>query len=499
MSSPPSVTTGVQEPRVASCPRPAWTYGDEAIALAKSANLHLDPWQELLVRVIFAVSASGKWAARDVAYLVARQNGKGGVLEAVALYCMFLGDEREILWSAHEFKTAKAAYRRLKSLIQEAPHLYELVERRGTQVVGFRQSNEDTSITLRDGTVLRFMARSNQTGRGFSPQRLIVDEAQECSEDTRQALLYTISAQENPQVVWCGTVPSEKNNAEVFTSLRDRGRAGGDPLLAWLEWSVDPELGDMSDRKAWAQANPALGYRITMETIEAEWLSATTEQARMGFARERLSMWGDADDFQERWGVIDEHSWASSGWSSSDPAEVARWMLDPVSFGVEVSPDYAWASIAAVGDAFDGGEAVELIEHRVGTSWLVSRLVELVEHGPKHVVIDPRSPAAAFTEILRSHGVKVTEPKTAEVVRAAGSFYVGCTHGGVRHLAAEDQAPLDDAVATAQKRKVGDAWLWDSVPGSSPLRAATLALLGHRTAPEPEARSAYEDHDLTTV
>ena len=84
----------------------------------------------------------------------------------------------------------------------------------------------------------------------------------------------------------------------------------------------------------------------------------------------------------------------------------ADWLacLDPrsqlvgrVAFGLDVSPDRAWASIAAAGRRADGLTHVELVDHQPGTGWVVDRLVELVErHSPVAVVVDPGSAAGAL-------------------------------------------------------------------------------------------------------
>ena len=64
----------------------------------------------------------GKWAAFEVGLIVARQNGKGTVLEALELAALFLfPDVRLILHSAHEFKTAQEAFLRVRALIEDNP------------------------------------------------------------------------------------------------------------------------------------------------------------------------------------------------------------------------------------------------------------------------------------------------------------------------------------------------------------------------------------------
>lgn len=481
-------------PRVCNCPPGpvASSAVDEVVALAASAGLILDPWQCFVLEVMLRERPDGRWLAREVAYLVARQNGKGGVLDALCLAALFLfDDENEILFSAHEFKTAKKAYRGLKNLIKRTPHLYAQVERRGTRVVGFRQSNEDTSITLRNGCVLRFMARSSNTGRGFSSQRLIVDEAQECSEETRQALQYIVSAQPNPQIIFTGTVPDpERNNGEVFESLRDRGRAGGDTTLSWMEWTPDaPDDTDIEslidEIEAWLATNPGLPYRITTETIEAERNAATTDRARRGFCRERLSWWPGGKG-GPTYTVIPEQDWKT--------AHQVVDLADPVAMAIDVSPDGESAAIAAAGTAVGRAPAaaVEVIAHHPGTAWVANELAGIVaRQKPKCVMVAADSPAAALLPDLERAGIEVTVVATTDHKRAVAALRSGVIERRVLHRA---QPELTAAVAAGVRKTLGDGWLWSrrsSAEDICPIVAAGLAHWGHLQVEDPPTEVGY--------
>jgi phage terminase large subunit-like protein len=88
-------------------------------------------------------------------------------------------------------------------------------------------SHGEEGIELHGGQRLRFLARSKSSGRGFSPQRIIFDEAQELPKVATEAMLPSMRAQRNRQAIYTGTVPGpEINNPDHWTRLRDRGRAG---------------------------------------------------------------------------------------------------------------------------------------------------------------------------------------------------------------------------------------------------------------------------------
>lgn len=489
---------GEQEPRASAIPPAVGSAGPDAALLAESSILlgepfELMPWQRWLIDRILGIREDGRWAARDVAYLVARQNGKGGVLHALELAGLFLFDDvKEILHSAHETKTAKKAYRELKSIIEDTPHLYAQVERRGKRVVGFRESNENTSITLKDGSVIRFIARATNTARGFSSQWIVIDEAQICSAEARNSIFYVSRAQDNPLRIWCGTVPDPAHAyGDVFRSMRDRGRAGTDPHLMWAEWSVDPDLPVEAFREnddAVVSATPALGHLVDWETVDSERAAATSHEDWLGFCREALSWWPSGVESLP-WEIWPEATWLAAG----VPMEEIQ-LADPVTFAIEVSPGLEKAWIGAAGAASDGErQMVELVEVLEDTSGLVDKVVELVgRHGARGVVVDERSPAAVFGQALEAQGVTVFSPGTPDVVSAALGLAVGITTGDVVWPAGIDTTDvLSRAAGVAARRRSRDAWLIDrhGDPDALPLVVVALALWGHQqpvqVAPDP--------------
>lgn len=462
--SPPAVLLGSQEPRLRNAPPSTSSAVDEAVDLAASAGLVLDPWQRLSLEIMLGETPSGMWSAFEVALLVARQNGKGGILEARELWGLFLGGERLLLHSAHEFKTAKEAYLRIKGLIEGAPHLFALVKRRGDRVVGFRQSNEDTSIELQNGARLRFMARSGSTGRGFSAQTLLVDEAQILPAATMDALMPTLSAMPNPQIIYTGTVPRPEDNGEHFTSLRDRGRAGDDPQLAWLEWSIGEDHQDLDDRAAWSAANPALGYRLTEAFTEKERASLTDD----GFARERLSLWSSRKGRT----VIDMDRWASL--ADPKPPKVTE-----VGLALDVTPDRSTGSVAFAGRRPDGRRHIEIVRNAPGTAWMVDLVVQLRSEKPDAIVmVDATGPAGSLIDDLETAGIGVVVASARDMAQACGSFYDAAT-AEVATITHFDQPVLNVALGAARWRSLGDARAWhrkDATADISPLVAGTLAL-----------------------
>jgi len=473
------VLFGHQTPRVRTVPWYGFSVGTEAIELAAAAGLILDPWQELAVMDIMGMAEDGLWAAFEAALIVGRQNGKGSILEAVELAGLFLLGEKLIIHTAHEFKTAAEGYLRIKSLIQETPFL----DRRVKQYHG---SHGDEGITLKTGQRLRFLARSKGSGRGFSCDRLIYDEAYELPAASVAASLPTMSARPNPQVIYASSAPLDTSETLKLIVARGRQEPGTDfKSLCYHEYGADPKGYDVSadgkrmrldldDRRGWADSNPGLGRRIR-ETFILKERAAMTD---IDFARERL-------------GVIDEAG-INAAISPEDWEDVRNphsRVNDPVSFAFDTNPDRTWTSISVAGRSTTGKIHTELIDRLRGTGGAVDRIVELWEDWePKFVVVDAMSPAASLIPELAERGIEVRVTNTREYGMACGQYFDLVDQ---KRLVHPGQSQLTAAVANGTKRILSDTgtWGWARKDSGdiSPLVSSTLAVFGYfLTIAEPE-------------
>jgi phage terminase large subunit-like protein len=155
LDAPRSVLLGDQRPRIASVPPSGWSEGERAADLAAAVGLRLDDWERWVLDQGLGRDDSGQWTAFEKALIVSRQNGKGAILEALELAALFLDDFGAdlILHSAHEFKTASEAFRRVQGRIDNHPSF-----RRRVRQVYLQRGAE--SIELKNGKRLRFIART---------------------------------------------------------------------------------------------------------------------------------------------------------------------------------------------------------------------------------------------------------------------------------------------------------------------------------------------------
>jgi phage terminase large subunit-like protein len=206
-------------PRVRHAPRAASSDADDATFLASGYGLTPDPWQEDILDDWLGRRADGQWAAAKCGLCVPRQNGKNALLEMRELFGMVALGEK-FLHTAHEVKTARKAFLRIASFfenVRQYPELAALAKE-------IRKTNGQEAIVLTNGGSIEFIARSKGSGRGFTVDVLVCDEAQFLSDEEFEALGYTVAAAPlgNPQFIVTGTPPDpEKGEAgEVLTRLR---------------------------------------------------------------------------------------------------------------------------------------------------------------------------------------------------------------------------------------------------------------------------------------
>ncbi|MFI8660118.1 hypothetical protein ACIGKR_09015 [Rhodococcus qingshengii] len=478
---------GAHMPRIRIAPTETYldTFGPEAVAFAAKYGLVADRWQALVLDDWLAFRPDGKWACSRCGLSVPRQNGKNGVIEIRELFGMVeLGEH--ILHTAHEVKTARKAFKRLKHFFGEKPNdpsakFPEL----NALVVELRNTNGQEAIVLSNGGSIEFVSRSKGSARGFTIDIVVMDEAQELSNDAFEALGPTTRSAplKNRQFIYTGTPPGPKNNGEVFTRHRTLTMEGKKSRSLWSEWSC-PDGVDYDDPHAQAQANPALGGRLDLETISEDRDDFTDE----GFARECLGMWSAAATHSP----IDLVAWANDAVNFDNPLyEEWHAQIDSMpALGIDVAPDNATASVSAAGRRIDGMPMVEMLENRTGIGWVVEYVKAVYRKGKfRGVVIDGASQASPLIEPLETAGIPVIVTGAQYMGTSCANFYRKAMQGEMVHL---DQPTFNTAVADARKRNIGVDGLWgwnrkNTTVDITPLVSGTLAL-GSIDAPIPKPK-----------
>jgi hypothetical protein len=465
-----------ERPRILHVPRFSTSAGDEVIDLAASAGLILDPWQQFVLRNAMGERADGRWSAFEVGLVVARQQGKGSVLEARELAGLVLFGEKQIVHTAHELKTSMKHFKRLVRLFDGSDDL----RRRVKKVIN---SNGKEGLEMANGAVLECLARTKNAGRGFTGDLVVLDEAYALTDEQMEASMPTMLAVDNAQVWYTSSPPLDAISGQILMAVRDRGESGGAGRLAWFDYGLAGSLDqveemDLDDKASWMAALPSMrSGRVREENVQVM-RDVLTDK---GFAREILGIWPPKPS-QLGFRVIAEKYWKAM----LDPA---AQMTGRPAIGVYVPPDRSYSAIAAAGARDGGGRMVELTgndadgdDYRPGTAWIVPRLKRVDAHEPSVMVIDDK----AVADEAEAAGLVVHRAGVADVVTGCQLLFDGMAgadpHGRtVYHLG---QQAMTDAAAGAVKRKIGNSWAWeryDLTTDVGPLAAASLALFGHCT------------------
>lgn len=484
------VVRGVQVPRVSLSPDAVWSEAEDCAELATYYGLSPDPWQKNTLDCWMGRDAGDRWAAGRWGIAVPRQNGKNGLVEMVELYFMtILG--LSILHTAHEVKTARKGFMRILSFFdneRKFPELKRMVKgaprkTNGQEAIFLHAPDctdlDNDSCKCKGGSV-EFIARSKSSGRGFTADVLICDEAQEYGDEAQAALLPTISSAPSgdPLQILLGTPPGPGADGSVFTRLREAGHEGA-PRVAWCEWSSEVGV-DTADRSNWFATNPSLGIRLNISTVADEFGGMSPDM----FARERLGVWNDAADGSAAFNFT---KW--QGLRSGPPSDGARV------FGVKFAADGSSVSLGACVNPEEGSPFVEGIASRRmgdGTQWLVDFLVERKSEVAQ-IVIDGRSGVGFLVDALRQEGVGkrvIIVPKADEAISAHTMFDQAITEGTISH---GGQSGLDDEIRDAKRRPIGNlggfGWAPRTEGGSVGLvDAVTLAFWGARTTKRKPGR-----------
>jgi len=491
---------------------------------APAFGYDLDDWQRWWLAEACGTRPDGRWAAFEVAGICSRQNGKNAMLEVRELGGLFLFGEGMIIHTAHEFKAAAEHFRRVRDTIASYDELSKRVKRVMT-------SHGDEAIELRPTPTLvfgpgakrvrksvtgrlRFLARSRGSGRSFTADCVVYDEAMFLTDEQVGASMPTMRAVPNPQMYYTASAGMKDS---VQLAMVRRRILRKDPTVMGAEWSIDPHLDtcprdevrgrkanhyvvcsrhdDRDDPRSWAKANPAFGRRIFYDHFSREFASMSPS----AFDRELLGV-GDWPPEEESWSVVSQEAW--DGCAMTDPGGAVR----PLAFALDVNPEMTVATIAAAWERpepqltvarkvyfSDGAEfsAAQPRGRRVvleiprgcsreGTDWVIPRLAELRRQWRPSAICIPRNgPAASLADAAERLGMEITKASSADEAAAFALMVTGIRNKEIVHLGRENAPALWSAVASAETREVGDggrSWSRrNSEEDITPVTAATLA------------------------
>ena len=190
--------------------------------------------------------------------LCSRQQGKTHLARMVMLGHMFLFDSPNVLIMSSNRSMALDTFRQVAYAIENNDGMRK-------QVKQIRYANGTESIELKNGHRLDVVAATRDGSRGRTASLLYIDEIREISEEGFRAATPTTRAKPNAQTLL--TSNAGDSFSTVLNDLRERAMSFPPKTFGFYEYSA-PQFAKITDRDAWALANPALGYTVTEEALE---------------------------------------------------------------------------------------------------------------------------------------------------------------------------------------------------------------------------------------
>lgn len=198
---------------------------------------------------------------------VARKNGKSLLGASIALYHLYADGEEsaEVLLASSDQRTAEVIFKVARRMV-------ELDDR----LAGVTQIFQDRIYVPETDSVLEPLPANAKNLQGRNPSCSLIDEVHVSDADTWDALALAGGTRARPLTLGlsteCGDDPDN-----LMARLVEHGRYGGDRSFAFREYTA-PIGCELTDRTAWAAANPMLGDTLDPDHL-ATVLGTTREAA----------------------------------------------------------------------------------------------------------------------------------------------------------------------------------------------------------------------------
>lgn len=471
-----------------------YAYSDgEAVAemFIEDGGATFYPAQKEELILMLARNEDGSPAAQTIGISKPRQNGKS---YAARYYAVYMADfeHRSVLYSAHHSSTTKKMFDALCNIFENEKRYPDFVHDvksitrgRGYEGIYFNDWQDEDGV-FHDGGCIEFATRTNSGARGGTYSVIIIDEAQEMTDEQQEGMLPVISAASDatdasrmPQQIYIGTPPSPGCNGTVFQKMHKTAHEDGGETW-WLEWAIK-DLKEISADKVIDLAyktNPAMGYRIVEKTIQGEYEQMSLD----GFARERLGWWTPIVEATQDY-VIPKATWEKC--ASNEPKPEGK-----TAFGVKFSADGSLVALCGAVLPQEGKARISLIETRptaMGTQWLADFLNERYTKA-SCVVIDGRNGVDVLIDKIANtwkYKGSVIRPTAKEVIASVSMLTDALNEETVTWYV--EQEILKNSALSSVKRPIAGGFGFGGEL-SSPIEACALALYGVKTCRRDPSR-----------
>lgn len=450
---------GSTKPRLQNAPIKGKSRIDEVKKFLIDCKLELLPWQEYVLTDMLKVDNKNMFKRRTNLLLVARQNGKTHLARIRILAGLFVFGEKNIVAMSSNRGMALDTFRKVVEVIEDNPHL-------AAQVKQIRVANGQESVELLSGARYEIVAATRDGSRGKTADLLYIDELREIDEESWTAAKPVTRARPNSQIVMTSNAGDAFST--VLNDLRSRALSYPPATMGYWEYSAD-DFAKITDKNAWYQANPALGYLIDEETIADAIATSSVEASRT----ETLCQWVSA--LKSPW-----------PYRAFEDLTVQDLKIEPgrlTIFGMDISVNKKMASLVAGQVQDDGKIAVGVIaqfESQVAIDEL-KMAVEVndwaMKYKPRMICFDKYS-TMSVAERLALSGHKIQDMSGTVFYQACSDLYDSLVNARIVHIG---QASLVDSMNNCAAKETDAGWRIVRRKSAGDVSAAiSLAMVVHQ-------------------
>ena len=456
---------GKTEPRIFTPPlrklTPKTSLGFMFNDFCKSLEQPLLPWQKWLsihaLEIVGDLEGDWHFRFRYAVVLVARQNGKTFWFKLLGLFFNYVLQTKLVIGTGQSLDKSNDTFEEAVETIEESPMLSEEFEK-ALRGAGKRE------YVLKGGERWKVVAL-NRKARGWSSDLILMDEAREMTDwlgwsavsktmmARPSAILITVSNAGDATSVVLRHLRMQAHEAlgDPDGIASKRASLGGDDVddsLGLFEWSALPECG-LFDKEAWAQANPSLGYGFLTERALK---SAAQTDPEDVFRTECLCQWVES---------LLPQPFPEGAWLAGQDTESFITPESDLYYGIDMSTDRRWISIAVCGLREDGNYHIEVAarvpDAEKAIDWFRVRALR------RHMKLAFQGRGAPVTglaeQICTLKGIERHAVEGPELTNGWGRFYDAVVASGeakrgikIFHL---PQPVLDAPAKTMQMRNMG--------------------------------------------
>ena len=317
----------------------------------------LYPWQKWALihalEIVGNLPDAWRFRFRIVLFMIARQNGKTKLSYIIASFFMNVLEVQNIFGTSLSLDKAEEVWEAVIKTQEDNPELASRIER-------VSRTNGNKRLILNGGISYKVGAPTRRAGRGDSNDLVMLDEVREQRDfEVLSAAAASTNAKPNGLIV-CFSNAGDPDSI-VLRQLRQTaiehidgtkaGDFGGDvdgDTLGLFEWSAEDGAAT-DDMEALAQANPAMGYGLLTERA--------LMTNRQTFPENKFR----SECMCQQVETILPQPFPDGAWDAGvDPTSFIAAESE-IYYGIDMSADRRWVSIAVCGMREDGNWHIEVV------------------------------------------------------------------------------------------------------------------------------------------